>query len=161
MPVSQEIFKQGMQQLAATVTVITAHHNGVRSGLTATAVSSVTNDPPSLLVCVNKSAGTHDLIVDSGKFSVNLLNKDHVHISNGFATPVANPEEKFTHGEWQESTLGTPVLTEALTAFSCAVSEVVHTNTHTIFIGTIEEIQQNEQLPLIYGNKGYKTLTDI
>lgn len=161
MPVSQEVFKKGMQQLAATVTVITANHNGVRSGLTATAVSSVTNDPPSLLVCVNKNAGTHDLITNSGKFSVNLLSKDHVHISNGFATPVDNPEEKFAHGEWQESPLGTPVLTEALTAFSCTVSETVNTNTHTIFIGTIEEIQHKEQLPLIYGNKGYKTLTDI
>ena len=159
--ISQEEFKKGMQQLAATVTIITARHSGVRSGLTATAVSSVSNDPPTLLVCVNKSAGTHDLIANSGKFSVNLLNKDQVHVSNGFASSVNDPEEKFENGEWGESSIETPILKEANTAFSCTVAQTVDTNTHTIFIGTIEDIQHNEQQPLIYGGKGYKTLTDI
>lgn len=161
MPISQEDFRKGMQQLAATVTIITAAFNGERSGLTATAVSSVSNDPPSLLICVNKDCYTHGIIQKSKRFTVNLLTSQHQAISNAFASPVEQPEDKFKTGNWVTNEQGLPILEDALSSFSCAVIRRINTNTHSIFIGKIEALQVKEELPLIYANRGYKTLQEL
>lgn len=158
--VSQEDFKKGMQQLAASVTVIATKHKEARYGLTATAVSSVTNDPPTLLVCINKNASAHQVIQDSQQFSVNILGSEHEEISNTFASTKKESEEKFAVGNWDENN-GIPVLKDALASFTCKVSETVNTATHTIFLGVIEGIQIEEKLPLIYASKGYRTITHI
>src|SRR5882757_6732815 len=86
MSVDAAAFRKGMRHLAASVTLITTRHRDVRGGLTATAVCSVSVDPPQILVCVNKTASAHDPIGEAGFFCVNILAPDHRKIAEGTHT---------------------------------------------------------------------------
>ena len=83
--VSAEQFKQGMRCLAAGVTIVTTVHDGVRGGLTATAVTSLSADPPQVLVCVNRTANAHDLIHRGSLLCVNVLCHGHKDLAARFA----------------------------------------------------------------------------
>jgi flavin reductase (DIM6/NTAB) family NADH-FMN oxidoreductase RutF len=83
--VNAEAFRQGMRRLAAGVTIVTTIHDGERSGLTATAVTSLSVDPPQLLVCVNREAGSHDLIRRGERMCVNVLSHAHKNLAARFA----------------------------------------------------------------------------
>ena len=85
MSVDATAFKRGMRHLAASVTLITTRHRDLRGGLTATAVCSVSAEPPQILVCVNKTASAHDPIGEAGFFCVNILAPDHRKIAERFA----------------------------------------------------------------------------
>ena len=91
-------FRSAMRRLASTVTIITASHGCSRHGMTATAVTSLTASPPSLLVCINQSASIHDPIVKSGRFCVNLLACDHDHLVPVFSGQLVG-EERFASGD--------------------------------------------------------------
>ena len=90
MSVDATAFKRGMRHLAASVTLITTRHRDLRGGLTATAVCSVSAEPPQILVCVNKTASAHDPIGEAGFFCVNILAPDHRKIAERFAAWTAS-----------------------------------------------------------------------
>ncbi|PCE66027.1 flavin reductase family protein [Sediminicola luteus] len=161
MCITQEQFKEGMQQLAAAVTIIATAHNGQRSGLTATAVCSVSDSPPTLLVCVNKNAFAHDQILAAKRFSVNVLSKRQVEVSNAFAGRYEDPSEKFKTGDWQDNAQGIPVLQGALVQWSCALTQVVEQGSHSVFFGQVEAVAMADDAPLLYGQKSYKTLSAL
>ena len=97
-------FKQAMRHLAGGVSIIATEHEGVRAGLAATAVCSVSADPPTILICINSSASAHDPIRESGRFSVNLLASDHDRIARGFSgQDGVKREERFSLGSWAPS----------------------------------------------------------
>ena len=85
MSIDAAAFKKGMRHLAASVTLITTRHRDLRGGLTATAVCSVSAEPPQILVCVNKTASAHDPIGEAGFFCVNILAPGHRKIAERFA----------------------------------------------------------------------------
>lgn len=151
--ISPDDYRSGMRQLAASVNVITVTHNGERDGLTATAVCSVSVEPPQLLVCVNRAAGAHDLIQSEGVFGINVLARDQEDVAKRFAgIDGVEREDRYGLGTWTEITTGSPILVGALAGFDCLVVEQMTAGTHSIFIGRIVGIQHNEGAPLLYGD---------
>src|ERR1700760_627492 len=139
MSVDAVAFKKGMRHLAASVTLITTHHSGLRGGLTATAVCSVSADPPQILVCVNKTASAHDTIGHAGFFCVNILAPDHRKIAERFAG--VDGDDRFNDmGEWSTLSTGAPVLKGCPVSFDCKLVTEVKAGTHTIYIGEIVDV---------------------
>lgn len=158
-------FKTAMRSLAATVTLVTAVHDGRRSGLCVTAACSLSMDPPTMLVCVNRSSNTHDLIVESGHFAVNMLSDElhHRMLANRFADPSKVGEQKFAAGgPWCIEGDSAPLLEDSLASVDCTVMHRVEIGTHTIFIGRVRHvINHPEKMPLLYTNACFAGLTPI
>lgn len=158
MAVDSSLFRKGMRQLAGGVTLITTRCRGIRGGLTATAVCSVSALPPQLLICVNKEASAHDLIRDSGIFCVNVLGTTHLKIAGRFAGQDGiEGDERFQDREWDSLATGAPILPTALASFDCRVSHRIEVDTHTIYIGGIEAVAVHEGKPLMYADGQFVT----
>lgn len=148
-------FKQAMRRLAATVTVISTGDGSNRFGMTATAVTSVSTDPATLLVCVNQSAFMHAHLGVGSKMCVNLLRHVHADISRAFAGQ-RDVWERFTVGDWATDADGIPYLSDAQANLFCEVKLAVPYATHTIFIGEVIHIRLHELVaPLIYQDGDY------
>jgi flavin reductase (DIM6/NTAB) family NADH-FMN oxidoreductase RutF len=145
------VFKQAMRQLAGGVALISTVHEGVRHGLTVTAVTSLTMDPPALLVSVNRHASAFDALVKSGRFCVNLLTHEQADLAGAFARKP-DGDARFLNGTWREGALGLPVLENAVASIVCRLHEQVVYGTHAILIGAVEhlEIASEPVPPLIY-----------
>lgn len=142
MTIDAAAFKKGMRHLAASVTLITTRHQDQRGGLTATAVCSVSAEPPQLLVCVNKSASAHDPIGEAGFFCVNVLAPAHRKLAERFAgMDGVEGDERFQDmGEWRALSTGAPVLAGCPVSFDCRLVTEVSAGTHTIYIGEIVDV---------------------
>jgi len=147
-------FKKGMRNLAGGVTLITTCCEGLRGGLTATAVCSVSAAPPQLLACVNKTASAHDSIGKSGLFAVNVLATRHMGLALRFSgQDGVDGDARFTDkGNWRTLKTGAPVLTDALAGFDCELVKTVDVGTHTIYIGHILDVCVSDGSPLIYAD---------
>ena len=156
-------FKRGMRQLAAGVNVLTVTNAGVREGLTATAVCSISAEPPHLLVCVNSAAGAHGSIHRVGSFCINVLANDQEAIAKRFAgMDGSERSERFALGHWSNLATGAPVLDGALANFDCIVVREIEAATHTLFIGRVLGIRTNEAgKPLIYSNGRFTSLDEV
>lgn len=155
--VAVDAFKRGMRRLAGAVTIVTTAHDGEASGLTATAVTSLTAEPPQLLVCVNRSAAAHELIGKGQRLCVNVLSLEHRGLAGRFAglDGVHGPE-RFAAGDWTRLATGAPVLADALAAFDCVVADRVDVATHTIFICRVVDVRAREDgTALVYESGGY------
>jgi flavin reductase (DIM6/NTAB) family NADH-FMN oxidoreductase RutF len=142
-------FKAALRMQPSAVCIICAQHDGVRSGMTATAVCSLTADPPMLLVCVNRNASSHDKIQGSGRFSVNLLSREDLTVARRFSG--GDPVSRFEVGTWVELASGSLALETALVTFDCSLTDERQVATHSIFIGLVEDlIVRPMRSPLIY-----------
>jgi flavin reductase (DIM6/NTAB) family NADH-FMN oxidoreductase RutF len=122
--------------------------------MTATAVSSVSMDPPSLLVCVNRTGRLFELLENCERFCVNVLHSEHVAVSRIFAEP--HSAERFTHGDWQTSEHGVPYLANAQVTIFCTKSLAVPYGSHSVFFGNVEDIKLRDDVaPLLYQNGAY------
>jgi flavin reductase len=148
-------FKNAMAVLASAVSVVTTQGAAGRFGLTASAVCSVTDSPPSLLVCVNRSANSHAQFLQNNVFAVNVLPAGAETISNAFASGLT-PEERFASAEWVQLVTGSPILKEALVSFDCEISQVQTVGSHDIIVGKIVAIRQNAtSQALVYFDRRY------
>jgi flavin reductase (DIM6/NTAB) family NADH-FMN oxidoreductase RutF len=158
MSIDAAAFKKGMRHLAASVTLITTRHGGLRGGLTATAVCSVSAEPPQILACVNKSASAHDPIGKAGFFCVNILAPEHRRIAERFAgMDGVEGDERFRDiGEWGQLTTGAPVLKGCPVSFDCKLVAELSAGTHTIYIGQIVDIALDAAaVPLVYADGNF------
>ncbi len=132
-PATKASFRDGMAKLCAAVNVVTTNGPGGRAGFTATAVTSVTDEPPTLLVCINRMASVHQALMANGVLAVNTLATHHVRLSNLFGgkTPVA---ERFAAATWLAGETGAPLLEDALVSFDCRINATHDVGTHTILI---------------------------
>lgn len=161
-PVDPALFRAAMARFPGAVTIVTAHHAGARRGITATAVCSVTADPPSLLACINRKTGTCAAIRAEGRFAVNLLPDPSGPLALRFAgAGGASGEEKFSEGHWLGDAAGTPVLANAPVSFSCALTEAVEAGSHTIFIGRIVDIRLGDGAALIFEQSRFHRLSPL
>ena len=155
-------FRAGMRKLAGGVTIITSLDlDGRRCGLTATAVCSLSTDPPSLLACVNRESSVASVVESSGVFAVNVLGLDHQSVAEVFAGRAGLVrEDRFAVGLWERRLTGAPVLGDAAVAFECRLAEVKLFGTHLILIGTVAATHCAECLegPLMYGNGAFSRL---
>lgn len=131
-------FRAAMRELAAGVTIVTAGAGDGRRGLTATAVCSVSVEPPTLLACINRATEGHAAIAESGAFCVNVVAAEHRVLADRFAgRDGARGASRFDVGDWDSLETGAPALGDALAVFDCRVVETIEWGTHTIFIGAV------------------------
>lgn len=161
MSVSAENFKKAMQLWASGVTVITtqSEKHGVR-GMTVTAFSSVSVQPPQILVCINQSADTGENIDATGCFAVNILSASQQDISNNFSGG-SSQEQRFANTTWETGQYGTPLLTESIMSLECKVVEKVAAGTHWIITGEVQEAISRTGDPLLYYRGSYRQLVNI
>lgn len=150
-------FRQAMRNFAASVTIVTTEVAGVRFGMTATAVTSVSMAPPAMLACVNQGASFHRRIIEKNAFCVNLLGPSHIDECRAFGGGLS-PEDRFSAGEWKNGPHSLPFLSDAEAAIFCSVDRAIDHGTHTIFIGEVEHVLVKDNgSPLIYLDGGFVT----
>jgi flavin reductase len=140
--ISAEQFRLGMRRLPAAVTLVTCRHDEKFHGLTATAVTSLSAEPPSLLTCVNREASAHRAILESRSFCVNVLPHDKMALARLFAS--RRPEDRtnrFSTEKWSALTTGAPALDEAIVAFDCTLDQAIVYASHSILIGQVQDIR--------------------
>ena len=148
-------FRDAMRRLAATVSVVSTHHDDVRHGMTATAVTSVSVEPATLLVCINQAASIHAPLLARKRFCVNLLHADHAELSQNFAGELVG-DARFTVGEWRIDEGDVPYLVDAQANLFCDLDLAVPYATHTICIGRVTAVRvRDEVAPLIYRDGSY------
>jgi len=146
-------FREAMRHVAATVYAVTTTYEGRDYGILATAVSSLSFDPPSLLACIHREASLHKPLARAERFCVNILGLSNREVAEHFMIP--NPPERFAVGEW-EAHHGVPVLANAQSSLICTVANRHEFGTHTIFIGELIEANHREDAtPLTYFDRNY------
>ncbi len=154
-------FKNAMALLTTAVNVVTTHGESGSHGFTASAVCSVTDTPPTLLVCMNHSSRSHEHFVANKTLSVNVLGAQHEHISNTFASRLPS-DERFLHGSWSKLKTGAPILEDALVSFDCKIEQIQQVGTHSIFMCRVVAINQSHQEEsLVYFNRAYHQLRQV
>ena len=158
MTVSVADFKKALQLWASGVTVVTTQSEkfGVQ-GMTVTAFSSVSVNPPQILVCINDSADTKVGIHESQYFAVNVLNSDQQNLSNQFAGG-SSQQQRFENTDWKAGITGAPILNDSLMSLDCKVVEKVLAGTHWIIIGEIQDSVCRSGEPLLYYRGAYRQL---
>jgi len=159
--VSSDEHRYGMRHFAVGVSVITTRHAEESAGLTATAVCSVTADPPRLVVFVNKNVAANRLILESGALCVNVLAAEQEEVAKVFAgmnKDVHGPA-RFNFGDWIELTTGSPALDRALANFDCRVVKVFDESTHHAFLcEVLATRERNDGEALIYLNGAFRSI---
>lgn len=147
-------FRRGMRYLAAGCSIIACDNGAYRAGFTATAVSSLTTDPPRMLVCVNRNVFAHSLITERQALSVNVLKREQEVLARRFAGMLEGitPDQRFQEGKWRIAASGAPVLDDALVSFDCRVVETLAASTHDVFLCEVVGVETSatEQDPLVY-----------
>lgn len=152
--ITKDEFRAVMGSFAAGVTVVTtADGSGQMAGLTATAFTSLSMDPPLCLVCIDKKTGSHAAFTANKKFAVNVLSDTQEEISNRFAS---RRDDKFAEIKWEPgAATGCPVFPEALAVMECEVKDVLSGGDHDIFVGELKSVRVNEGKPLVYWKGAY------
>jgi flavin reductase (DIM6/NTAB) family NADH-FMN oxidoreductase RutF len=154
-----EQFRRAMRRVAATVNVISLNVHGRPLGITATAVSSLSMEPPSLLACINRAAAVHASMADMANFRVNILHRDQEEIARMFADKRME-DLRFAAG-WDIAPDLPPRLIDAQASVLCRRIDHHQFGTHSIFIGVIEDVSVREDVsPLLYWNGRYGGLVD-
>lgn len=153
------MFRAGMARISGACTIITAGHQGDRAGLTATAVCSVSAEPPRMLVCVNRNVRAHQVIVASQRLGVNVLDVEHEGLAKRFAGMVQGVmgSDRFLEGDWVDSANGVPLLRGALVSFEGRVIEETISGTHSIFLCEVTGVSTSDSdaSALVYFNRNF------
>jgi flavin reductase (DIM6/NTAB) family NADH-FMN oxidoreductase RutF len=156
--------KLGMRRLASGVCVLsTKLQNNQRFAMTVSSVTSVSDSPASLLVCINQLVSQHGhLSTEGNHFAVNVLSASHQEVSNICAGRAPN-RDRFGIGEWKEDDTGLPVLADAQAVFICQTDQVMTYGTHKIIVGAIHKVIVNEVDvdPLLYADGSYGSFSRL
>jgi len=154
-PVAIATFRDAMARLGAAVHVVTSEGSAGATGFTATAVCSVTDTPPTLLVCLNRNASAYAAVVENGVLCVNTLASSQQDLSKAFGgkTPM---DERFASGEWATLKTGAPVLHGAIANFDCRIIDTMQIGTHDVLIcEAVAILSETESPGLLYVDRGY------
>jgi flavin reductase (DIM6/NTAB) family NADH-FMN oxidoreductase RutF len=151
-------FREAMSRIGAAVHVVTTAGPGGKAGATATAVCSVSDAPPTLLMCLHRRSETNPIVQENGVFCVNTLGHGGAELADIFAGRTGvKRSERFSAGEWTVLATSSPVLTTAVVAFDCRVIEVRSVASHNVFFGAVEAIRLGPNGPaLVYHERAYK-----
>lgn len=154
-----------MRRLAGGVTIITSvDTQGRRCGITATAVCSLSTDPPSLIACVNKETSVATIVRQRGIFVVNVLGEAQQDVAETFAGRTGHArEERFAVGDWKTAETGAPVLAGTAVSFDCRLAEASSFGTHLILIGEVAATlcSDGDPAPLLYGRGAFLTARQV
>ena len=159
MTVSREVFKSAMAQLVGGVTIVAAGTGFERRGITATAVCSLSIEPPTLLACINRHSELWSRVTQVGAFSVNILTQAQEQLARVFAgMTLVHGRQRFEHGSWFEGGTGSPLLADCLATFDCQLVGSHSHTTHEIFLGQVLEASVSAGEPLAYAQGSFRTL---
>ena len=135
-------FRNAMRQLAGGVSVITVGRDQDISGMTVTSVTSLSAEPPSLLVCINRQSSSWPLFEKYGAFAVNILHSEQQDIAERFTgRGGASGAARFEGAQWTTLATGVPLLADGLAAIDCRIEEVIHRHSHAIVIGRVAAVR--------------------
>jgi|SRR5579862_4174308 len=146
-------FKEAMRRVPTGVAVVTSSKDGEPRGITVNAFASVSTDPPTLLICINRAARSYLYIAESKTFCLNVLDGDQRHLAERFAGKVR--ERQFEGVEYDAGATGAPVLRGTIAHFDCRVVEEHHAASHSIFIGHVVSCSARPGSPLGYFDGGF------
>lgn len=146
-------FKQAMRHVPTGVTVVTSLKEGEPRGITVNAFASVSADPPTLLICINREARSYLYISSSRIFCVNVLAGEQRHLAEHFAGKVR--ERQFAEIAYDVDATGAPVLRGTIAHFDCEVEHEHHAGSHSILIGRVVSCKARSGSPLGYFNGGF------
>jgi flavin reductase len=151
-------FREAMSRLGAAVHVITTAGPAGKAGVTATAVCSVSDAPPTLLVCLNRRSQTNPAVVENGVFCVNTLGDGGAELADTFAGRTGlSGSDRFANRDWTTLSTGSPVLVPAVIAFDCRIVEVRSVGSHNVFFGAVEAVRLGPAgAALVYHDRAYK-----
>jgi len=132
-------FRASMRMPASSVSLITARNADGYHGMAVTSATSLSMSPPSMLVAVNRSASIHPVIVETGRFCLNLMGESHTDLLEFFSRSELR-DRRFSSGNWDEGPDGLPVLRGGLASQVCTVEAVQDYGTHSIFVGRVDHV---------------------
>lgn len=149
------VFKAAMRRLAASVSVVVAKGDDGPIGIAATSITSLTVDPPAVLVCVNRLVKLHALLLPTAPLSVNLLSADQKDVSAAFGGGLPQ-DQRFSVGDWRDTDLGLPELAGAQANLHCVIDAMLAYGTHSIVIARVLRARVSDTVsPLIYQDGAY------
>ena len=150
----QDNFRLAMRRYIYSVSIMSSKDDGYLNAITVSSVTSISMDPPSLLICINKSARIHDTLKIGSEFCINLLNKDQEELSN-ICSDEDSYDERFKDKNW--NTKGVPFLANAQANIFCKVDKLSSYHTHTIVVGLVQDANYSEEIStLTYVDGNYK-----
>jgi flavin reductase (DIM6/NTAB) family NADH-FMN oxidoreductase RutF len=153
--------REAMRRWATGVAVVSSLHVGMQHGMTVSSFTSISLEPPLVLVSLSKDARTHDLVQRSGVFGVTLLNQTQQWISDRFAGRTSEDQDRFAGLETFILHTGAPFLKGGLSYLDCKVVAVQDVGDHTLFIGQVVDLLSGaDDAPLIYYNRNYRRLAN-
>jgi flavin reductase (DIM6/NTAB) family NADH-FMN oxidoreductase RutF len=155
--VAADEFKQCLARWATGVTIVTARAGDRIHGMTVSAFTEVSLDPPLVLVCADKTSNTHPVIAEGGVFAVNVLTREQEPLSNRFASKK-DEDRRFEGLEFETAATGAPILAGALVALDCRVVNAHDAGDHVIYVGRVEALRRSEGEPLLYYGGAYRSL---
>ncbi|MEP3115159.1 flavin reductase family protein [Nisaea sp.] len=158
MSVNSDQFRDVMGRFATGVTVVTTVNQGRLDGFTASSFSSVSLDPPLVLVCIGKDATCHDAFSNSGCFAINILSAEQADLSVRFSSDVGDRFDSVAHKPW---VTGAPILEGALAAIDCKLHALYEGGDHSILVGRVERLGpiREDAEPLIYYRGAYRSIS--
>lgn len=161
MAVDSTQFRSTLAQWTSGVTVVTAAHEGKIYGMTASSFSSVSLTPPLILVCIAKTAHTHQVLMASDGFGVNILSATQTDLGSRFAEKTVEYVNRFADLDVLYGEYGAPLLPDVLAWLDCRKYQAVDAGDHTLFIGEVLTSQVNGGAPLLYANRQWGTFAAL
>lgn len=156
MPISSADFRSALSRFASGVTVVTTKdETGKLFGITVSAFCSVSLDPPLVLICIEKTTGSHHAFEQSGRFTVNILSSNEASVSDHFASLI---EDKFAGIDHAVDEHGVPILQGSLATLQCSLFKSLDGGDHSIFLGEVEHVIVRDADPLVYFRGTYGTV---
>lgn len=162
--VTLDNFKRAAAMFPSGVAIVTSGHGDVVHGITVSAFSSLSLDPPQVLVCLSRWSKLNQLVLSSNSFAVNILASDQFALSDFFAKPGRDPVTSFTEIQVPHAmhVSGSPVLGGVAAFFDCSVMMACESGDHSVFFGDVLAAGVNEgKDPLLYFNRKYRHIVDI
>lgn len=158
--VGPQHYRDAMARFAGAVHVVTTDGAAGRRGTTVIAACSVSDSPPTVLVCLNRENASNDLFLANGRFALNTLAASHRQLAEAFSGLTGlTQEQRFAFGEWETLATGAPVLKDAAAVFDCEIIDFKDHATHRILFGKVAGLRVGDKLePLIYFNRAYHAL---
>lgn len=154
-----EQLRIALRKVPASVAIVATGASAAALGVTATAVTSVSLAPPTLLACVNHALRLNAAIRANGRFRIIYLSREQEEIARAFGGGAAGGE-RFRVGDWTLDAPGGADLPSALISFSCRLENAVDCGTHSVFIGEVEDVRTGPGVPLLYCDGLYGGLLD-
>lgn len=152
LPIDAQIFRAAMKKVATPVTIIATGNGDVRHGMTASAVCSLSDQPPMILACVNRNSTILPHLRANGCFSANFLDECQVELAQCFAGMTKMyGSDRFNLGTWTTLATGAPILGDTLSTFDCRLECEYDSPTHAVLVGRVEAIaNEGSTRALIY-----------